>query len=285
MLHRLRAVLVRPERERLAGMVQMDETMDETYLGGVEPDLPGGRAQGKKGQTGVAVEVREPKGMGRCRMAPLADASAVSLHQFVSDHVEPGATVVTEGWQGYRGLDKLGYSHLRHSQRAARFRGEDPGKLLPAAHQVISLAKRWLLGTHHGAADDAHSASYLNEFVFRFNRRRSRSRGMLFFRVLDDPVRYHDLIASRRPRKVPPTPPLVRGRPAGLARPPGEPPVENGVENGVGILRLNGCPRTGLCISARAPSIPAGRLTRRVCRRTLACDESMMFFVVRPTGP
>ena len=130
MLHRFRAVLVRPGRERLAGMVQVDET----YIGGVEPDLPGGRAQGKKVLTGVAVEVREPKGMGRCRMALLADASAASLHQFVTDHVELGATVVTDGWQGYRGLDKLGFSHVRHSQRAARFRGEDPGKLLPAVH-------------------------------------------------------------------------------------------------------------------------------------------------------
>ena len=224
-LHRFRAVLVRPGRERLAGMVQVDET----YIGGVEPDLPGGRAQGKKVLTDVAVEVREPKGMGRCRMALLADASAASLHQFVTDHVEPGATVVTDGWQGYRGLDKLGFSHVRHSQRAARFRGEDPGKLLPAVHQVISLAKRWLLGTHQGAADDAHLASYLNEFVFRFNRRRSRSRGMLFFRVLElavahDPVRYNDLITSRRPRRVPPTPPLVRGRPPSLARPPANRP-------------------------------------------------------------
>ena len=203
--------------------------VDETYIGDVEPDLPGGRAQGKKVLTGVAVEVREPKGMGRCRMALLADASAASLHQFVTDHVEPGSTVVTDGWQGYRGLDKLGFSHVRHSQRAARFRGEDPGKLLPAVHQVISLAKRWLLGTHQGAADDAHLASYLNEFVFRFNRRRSRSRGMLFFRVLElavahDPVRYHDLITSRRPRRVPPTPPLVRGRPPSLARPPANRP-------------------------------------------------------------
>ena len=98
MLHRFRAVLVRPGRERLAGMVQVDET----YIGGVEPDLSGGRAQGKKVLTGVEVEVREPKGLGQCRMAPLADASAASLHQFVTDHVEPGATVVTDGWQGYR---------------------------------------------------------------------------------------------------------------------------------------------------------------------------------------
>ena len=135
----------------------------------------------------MAVEVREPKGMGRCRMAPLADASAASLHQFVTDHVESGATVVTDGWQGYRGLDKLGFSHIRHSQRAARFRGEDPGKLLPAVHQVISLAKRWLLGTHQGAADDAHLASYLNEFVFRFNRRRSRSRGICSFGFSNSP--------------------------------------------------------------------------------------------------
>ena len=143
MLHRLRAVLVRPGRNRLGGMVQVDET----YIGGVEPGLGGGRAPGKKVLTGIGVEVREPKGMGRCRIAPLADASAASLHRFVTDHVEPGATVVTDGWQGYSGLEKLGYSHVRRSQRAARFRGEDPGKLLPAAHQVASLVKRWLLGT------------------------------------------------------------------------------------------------------------------------------------------
>ena len=99
MLHRLRAVLVRPGRDRLAGKVEVDET----YIGGEEPGLRGGRAPGKKVLTGVAVEVREPKGMGRCRIAPLADASAASLHRFVMDHVEPGATLITDGWQGYSG--------------------------------------------------------------------------------------------------------------------------------------------------------------------------------------
>ena len=103
-----------------------------------------------------------------------------------------------------RGLEKFGYVHDRHSQRAARARGEDPAELLPAVHQVVSLAKRWLLGTHQGSVDEAHLASYLNEFVFRFNRRRSRSRGMVFYRVLElavahDPVRYQDLIATKRP--------------------------------------------------------------------------------------
>ena len=225
MLHRLRSVLVRPGRDRLAGTVEVDET----YIGGAEPELRGGRARGKKVLTGIAVEVREPKGLGRCRMAPLVDASAASLHGFVTDHVEPGATVITDGWQGYHGLDRLGYVHDRRSQRAARGRGDDADKLLPAVHRVASLAKRWLLGTHQGSMDDAHLNSYLNEFVFRFNRRRSRSRGMVFYRVLElavahDPVRYQDLIASRRPRAVPPLPPLERGHPTSLQRPPANRP-------------------------------------------------------------
>ena len=97
----------------------------------------------------------------------------------MTDHVEPGATVFTDGWQGYHGLERLGYVHARRSQRAARARGEDTGELLPAVHRVASLAKRWLLGTHQGSVEPAHLGSYLNEFVFRFNRRRSRSRGMV----------------------------------------------------------------------------------------------------------
>jgi len=225
MLHRLRSVLVRPGRDRLAGTVEADET----YIGGEEPGLRGGRARGKKVLTGIAVEVREPRGLGRCRMAPLADASAASLHAFVADHVEPGATVVTDGWQGYRGLDRLGYVHDRRSQRAARARGDDPGELLPAVHRVASLAKRWLLGTHQGSVDEAHLLSYLNEFVFRFNRRRSRSRGLVFYRVLElavghQPVRYQDLIANPQPRAVPPTPPQAHGNPPSLERPPANRP-------------------------------------------------------------
>ena len=144
MLHRLRSVLVRPGRDRLAGTVEVDET----YIGGEEPGLRGGRAKGKKVLTCIAVEVHEPKGFGRCRMAPIGDGSADSLHGFVTDHVEPGATVITDGWAGYRGLDKLGYVHDRRSQRAARLGGEDPGDLLPGVHRIASLAKRWLRGTH-----------------------------------------------------------------------------------------------------------------------------------------
>lgn len=218
-LHRLRSVLVRPNRERLGGIVEVDET----YVGGLEAGLSGGRARGKKVLVGIAVEILEPRGYGRCRMLPLADASAASLHPFVTEHVEPGARVVTDAWQGYCGLDKLGYTHERRSQRAARARGEDPGELLPAVHRVASLAKRWLLGTHQGSVDDAHLPSYLNEFSFRFNRRRSRSRGMLFYRVLElavahDPVRYQDLIMTQRPRAIPPVAPRTHGRPPSLER-------------------------------------------------------------------
>jgi transposase-like protein len=220
MLHRLRSVLVRPGRERLTGTVEVDET----FIGGAEPGLRGGRARGKKVLTGIAVEIREPNGLGRCRMAPLADVSAESLHAFVIDHVEPGSTVITDAWQGYRGLDALGYVHDRRSQRAARARGEDPGALLPAVHRVASLIKRWLLGTHHGSVDAAHLPSYMNEFVFRFNRRRSRSRGLVFYRLLElavdhEPVRYRELIATERPPKTPRRRPLGRGNPPSLERP------------------------------------------------------------------
>jgi len=176
MLHRLRSVLVRPGRERLSGIVEVDET----YIGGREPELPGDRAKGKKVLTGIAVEIKEPKGYGRCRMAPLADASSASLHPFVTAHVEPGATVITDGWQGYHGLEKLGYGHEPRSQH-------------------------------------------------------SRSRGMVFFRVLElavghDPVRYGDIITGRRPRAAPPTPPLLRGKPLSLERPPANRPwrIESG---------------------------------------------------------
>ena len=205
MLHRLRSALVRPGRDRLAGTVEVDET----FIGGEEHGLRGGRQPGKKVLTGIAVEISEPKGIGRCRMAVLADASAASLRPFVAGNVEPGSRVITDGWVGYNGLASRGYDHERRNQKAAARRGEDPGDLLPAVHRVASLCKRWLLGTHQGRVAPAHLPAYLNEFTFRFNRRHSRSRGLVFYRVLElaaghNPVRYHDIRATKKPRGKPP---------------------------------------------------------------------------------
>jgi transposase-like protein len=220
MLHRLRSVLVRPGRELLNGTVEVDET----YIGGEEPGLAGGRAKGKKALVVVAVEVKDPKGFGRCRMRIIPDASAATLRPFIVDTVASGATVVTDGWNGYLGLSKAGYVHDRRSQRAAKALGEDPGGLLPGVHRIASLVKRWLASTHQGAVDTEHLAAYLDEFCFRFNRRTSRSRGLVFLRVLQlavghDPVRYRQLIKRPRPRPVPPRPPGTTGHPPSIDRP------------------------------------------------------------------
>ena len=130
---------------------------------------------------------------------------------------------------GYYGLAGLGYVHQRRSQRAARARGDDPGKLLPAVHRVASLAKRWLLSTHQGSVEEAHLQSYLDEFVFRFNRRRSRSRGLVFHRVLGlavghAPVRYRDLVVGPRPKKHSPSGRAGTGHPPTLERHPANRP-------------------------------------------------------------
>ncbi len=217
MLHRLRWVLVRPGRERLRGEVEVDES----YFGGEEPGLAGGRAKGKKVLVGIAVERTEPTGFGRCRMAPLSDASGDSLRAFLTDNVEPGARVITDGWRAYPRATAELYAH----EPLAGASGPDASKLLPGVHKVSWLAKRWLLGTHQGWVDAAHLPGYLNEFVFRFNRRRSRSRGLVFYRVLElaaahDPVRYRDLIANPRTGAAPRQPPGTRGRPPSMERPP-----------------------------------------------------------------
>jgi transposase-like protein len=131
MLHRVRSVLQRPGRDRLRGVVELDET----YIGGEEPGLSGGRARGKKSLVAIAVELKQPRGYGRCRMAVLPDASSATLDALVREHVERGSTVITDGWRGYDHLTAMGYIHDRRSQRAARSRDEDIGELLPGVHR------------------------------------------------------------------------------------------------------------------------------------------------------
>lgn len=145
MLHRLKPVLVRPGRERLVGTVGFGET----HVGGRDPGVGRDKGRGDKVSTGIAVEINEPRGYGRCRLVQVAGASAASLGAFGSDHGETGATAITDGWKGDLGLDRCGYAHEANSQRAIRLRGdEEAAELLPAAHRVASLAKRWILPTH-----------------------------------------------------------------------------------------------------------------------------------------
>jgi transposase-like protein len=160
----------------------------------------------------------------------------------VTGNVEPGSRVITDGWAGYNGLAALGYAHERRNQKAAARRGEDPGELLPAVHRVSSLYKRWLPGTHQGSVEPAHLQAYLNEFAFRFNRRNSRSRGLVFYRVLElaighDPVRYDDIRATRKPPRQRGT-----GHPPSLNRPAAARPWRTGEMQFPFPLRLSGYP-------------------------------------------
>ena len=134
----------------------------------------------------VVAAQADGKGIGRIRMRVIQHPSAASLHPFVQDCIEPGSTVHTDGWQGYAGLEKKGYDHEVTSVQ--RRRPQEVSTLLPRVHLVVSLLKRWLAGTHQGAVSHEHLPYYLDEFTFRFNRRKSRSRGKLFFRLVQQAV-------------------------------------------------------------------------------------------------
>jgi transposase-like protein/ribosomal protein L37AE/L43A len=196
-LHKLRRAMVRPGRDRLAGAVEVDET----YLGGVEKGLRGRQTE-KKALIVVAAQ-EDGRGIGRIRMRRVADASAASLMPFVQDSIEPGSVVHTDAWLGYEPLGKKGY---RHRIIFLRGQAKSPSELLPRVHRVISLLKRWLLGTHQGAVSFEHLDYYLDEFTFRFNRRRSRSRGKLFFRLVQQAVAVEPAIYKSLVRTAPAKP-------------------------------------------------------------------------------
>jgi transposase-like protein/ribosomal protein L37AE/L43A len=177
-LHKLRRAMVRPGRDRLSGQVEVDES----FVGGL------GGAQGRSTATKALIVVAAEevgRGIGRIRMRRIPNASAASLGAFVHEAIEPGSEVHTDGWHGYDRLKANGYRH-----RVTFLRGDPElaAEHLPRVHRVVSLLKRWLLGTHQGAASPAHLDYYLDEFTFRFNRRRSHHRGMLFFRLVQQAV-------------------------------------------------------------------------------------------------
>jgi transposase-like protein len=190
LLHKLRRAMVRPGRDLLTGRVEVDEC----YIGGLEEGLPG-RLNLDKALIVVAAQEDGP-GIGRIRMRQIVDASAASLVPFVQDSVEPGSVVHTDGWLGYLPVESKGYQHevtfLKGKKKTA-------SELMPRVHLAISLLKRWLMGTHQGAVSHKHLDYYLDEFTFRFNRRRSKSRGKVFFRLAQqavavDPVTHHRIV-------------------------------------------------------------------------------------------
>ena len=190
-LHKLRRAMVRPGRDRLSGRVEVDET----YWGAAETGGVEGRKIEKKALIVVAAQ-EDGHGIGRVRMGCVPDASPKVLGAFVAAAIEPGSTVHTDGWHGYSRLTKNGYVH--EVSVLAR-RKESPSELLPRVHRVIALLKTWLRGTHQGAVRHGHLDYYLDEFTFRFNRRTSRSRGKLFYRLVQqavqmDPAPYKDII-------------------------------------------------------------------------------------------
>ena len=188
-LHKLRRAMVRPGRDRLTGRIEVDES----YFGA--PGIGGKRGRGAENKVLVVLAVETTaKAVGRIRVGIVADASRESLHRFIQESIELGSTVVTDGWRGYTGLDKIGYKHeiVEHYEKDT---------LLPHVHTVISLMKRWLMGTLQGSCSQEHMQYYFDEYTFRFNRRKSKSRGMLFYRLLQnavqqEPVIYRNIIAK-----------------------------------------------------------------------------------------
>ena len=189
-LHKLRRAMVRPGRDRLTGRVEVDET----YVGGVEEGTRGRQTE-RKALVVIAAQEDGP-GIGRIRMRRILDASAESLLPFVKEVIEPGSTVHTDGWLGYLPVETAGYDHEVTFLKGKK---DTPSELMPRVHRVASLLKRWLLGTHQGAVSLEHLDYYLDEFTFRFNRRRSGNRGKLFYRLAQqavaiDPVPYKSMI-------------------------------------------------------------------------------------------
>ena len=167
-LHKLRRAMVRPDREKLKGVVEVDET----YLGGKRAGKRGRGAEGKA-LIAVAVEDKGAEGIGRIRLKHIEDASADSLEEFIKETVERGSTIRTDDWKGYNSIHAYGYGRII-----------EPSNDMILAHRIIALMKRWLLGTYQGAVHPSHLSYYLDEFTFRFNRRTSRFRGKLFYRLV-----------------------------------------------------------------------------------------------------
>ena len=197
-LHKLKRGMVRCGRDPLLGPVEVNDA----FIGGEEVGIAG-RQSATKARVVVAVEIKSSfrPVAGRVRLKHVHDFSAASLIPFVAENVVEGATVITDGWSGYGPLAAHGFLH---EVRVARRRARSDQDTLPNVHRVISLVKRWLLGTHHGAVRPKHIQYYLDEFTFRHNRRQSRHVGKVFYRLVQGaceaaPQPYWKLVGREAP--------------------------------------------------------------------------------------
>jgi transposase-like protein len=184
-LHKLRRAMVRPRRDRLSGVIEVDEI----FMGG---ERSGKRGRGAAGKTLVVIAAQQAeRGIGRIRLSRVDNAASEGLEPAVQQMVEPGSEVHTDGWRGYNGLLGLGYQH-----KVIRATPDLGDNLLPLANRVAALLKGWLLGTHQGAVQSSHLDYYLDEYTFRFNRRTSTSRGLLFYRLITHAVHLGPVLGS-----------------------------------------------------------------------------------------
>lgn len=201
LLHKLRRAMVREGRESLAGVVEVDET----YVGGA---VPGRRGRGALGKAIVAIAVErlgvgeksKRVALGRARLQRIPNVQMPTLTEFVLDSCDLDAIIYTDHWGGYNDLGNVGYTHVKTNVSAS---GDPAHIAMPCVHRVASLLKRWLLGTHQGGVSIRQLDFYLDEFVFRFNRRKAGSRGLLFYRLMQQAV-----ATTPKPAKL-----IIGGRP------------------------------------------------------------------------
>jgi transposase-like protein len=179
-LHKMRHAMVRLGRDRLSGIVEVDET----YVGGEEAGVHG-RETEKKAIVVIAVEIHEPRGFGRARLGQVPNVSEASLVPFVCEMAEPGSEVLTDGWGAHSTLPEHGYLHRKTILSSS---GDPAHVLMPGVHRIAALLKRSLLGTHQGSVSKKYLDYYLDEYTFRFNRRTARARGLLFYRLVEQAV-------------------------------------------------------------------------------------------------
>ncbi|MBM3327709.1 MAG: IS1595 family transposase [Calditrichaeota bacterium] len=190
-LHKLRRAMVTPGRDRLSGIIEVDES----YIGG-EKSGKRGRGAAGKAIVVIAAEINDDR-IGRIRLTRVENASASNLENAVKESVCPGSTIRTDDWNGYNRLETIGYILDTVKKQSVQQKN-----LLPSCHMVASLLKRWLLGTHQGAVSHEHLDYYLDEFTFRFNRRKSSHRGMLFYRLLQNAVKVESVTYKEMTKNV-----------------------------------------------------------------------------------